>query len=55
MRIEARLPDLARRAHTQVQTAQRYANLLRDPLRAGLEQVEDMLRAKPQLVQGGAA
>ncbi|MFO0344859.1 MAG: tyrosine-type recombinase/integrase [Labrys sp. (in: a-proteobacteria)] len=36
--------------HTQVQTTQRYAHLLDDPLRAGLEQVGDMLRAKPRLV-----
>ncbi len=34
--------------HTQVQTTQRYAHLLDDPLRAGLEQVGDMLRAKPR-------
>ena len=32
--------------HTQVQTTQRYAHLLDDPLRAGLEQVGEMLRAK---------
>ena len=37
--------------HTQVQTTQRYAHKLDDPLRAGLEQVGDMLRAKPKLVQ----
>ena len=37
--------------HTQVQTTQRYDHLLDDPLRAGLEQVGDMLRAKPKLVQ----
>jgi integrase len=37
--------------HTQVQTTQRYAHLLDDPLRAGLEQVGDMLRAKPRPVQ----
>ncbi|MFN0194482.1 MAG: tyrosine-type recombinase/integrase [Aestuariivirga sp.] len=36
--------------HTQVQTTQRYAHLLDDPLRAGLEQVGDMLRTKPRLV-----
>ena len=36
--------------HTQVQTTQRYAHLLDDPLRAGLEKVGDMLRAKPRLV-----
>ncbi len=37
--------------HTQVQTTQRYAHLLDDPLRAGLEQVGDMLRTKPRLVE----
>lgn len=37
--------------HTQVQTTQRYAHLLDDPLRAGLEQVGDMLRAKPRLAE----
>lgn len=31
--------------HTQVQTTQRYAHLLDDPLRAGLEQVGNLLRA----------
>jgi hypothetical protein len=31
---------------TQVQTMQRYAHLLDDPLRAGLEQVGDLLTAK---------
>ena len=41
--------------HTQVQTTQRYAHLLDDPLRAGLAQVGDMLRAKPRLVQAEAA
>ncbi|WP_246763246.1 tyrosine-type recombinase/integrase [Rhizobium sp. 007] len=41
--------------HTQVQTTQRYAHLLDDPLRAGLEQVGDTLRAKPRLVQAEAA
>ncbi len=41
--------------HTQVQTTQRYAHLLDDPLRAGLEQVGDMLRAKPRLVHNQAA
>jgi integrase len=38
--------------HTQVQTKQRYAHLLDDPLRAGPEQVGDMLRAKTRLVAG---
>jgi hypothetical protein len=37
--------------HTQVQTTARYAHLFDDPLRVGLEQVGDMLRAKPKLVQ----
>ena len=40
--------------HTQVQTTQRYAHLLDDPLRVGLEQVGELLRAKPKLVQAGA-
>ncbi len=35
--------------HTQVQTTQHYAHLLDDSLRAGLEQVGDMLRTKPVL------
>jgi site-specific recombinase XerD len=37
--------------HTQVQTTQRYAHLLDDRLRAWLEQVGDMMRATPRLVQ----
>ena len=37
--------------HTQVQTTARYAHLFDDPLRVGLEQVGDMLRVKPRLVQ----
>ena len=41
--------------HTQVKTTQRYAHLLDDPLRAGLEQVGDMLRARPKLVGSQAA
>lgn len=41
--------------HTQVQTTQRYAHLLDDSLRAGLEQVGDMLRAKPRPVQDAFA
>ncbi len=32
--------------HTQVQTTHRYAHLFDDPLRAGLDQVGDMLRPK---------
>jgi hypothetical protein len=36
---------------TQVQTTQRYVHLLDDPLRAGLEQVGDMLRAKQWLIR----
>jgi integrase len=32
--------------HTQVQTTQRYAHLFDDPLRAGLEQVGDLLKPK---------
>jgi site-specific recombinase XerD len=41
--------------HTQVQTTQRYAHLLDDPLHAGLEQVGDMVRAKPRMVEEQAA
>ena len=37
--------------HKRVQTTQSYAHLLDDPLRAGIEQVGDMLRAKPKLVE----
>jgi site-specific recombinase XerD len=37
--------------HTQVQTTARYAHLFDDPLRVGLEQVGEMLRARPRLVQ----
>jgi site-specific recombinase XerD len=37
--------------HTQVQTTQRYTHLLDDPLRGGLEQVGDMLRVRPRMVQ----
>lgn len=37
--------------HKRVQTTQRYAHLLDNPLRAGIEQVGDMLRAKPKLVE----
>lgn len=39
--------------HMQVQTTQRYAPLLDDPLRAGLEQVGDMLKSKCLHVQRG--
>ena len=34
--------------HTQVQTTQRYAHLFDDPLRAGLDQVGDILRANSE-------
>jgi integrase len=36
--------------HTQVQTTQRYAHLFDDPLRAGLDQVGEMLRPKLRLI-----
>jgi integrase len=39
--------------HTQVQTMQRYAHLFDDPLRAGLQQVDELLRPKLQLVVNG--
>jgi hypothetical protein len=32
--------------HTQVQTTRRYTHRLDEPLRAGLEQIGDMLRVK---------
>jgi site-specific recombinase XerD len=41
--------------YTQFQTMQHYAHLLDEPLSAGLEQVGDMLRAKPRLVQDAFA
>jgi len=37
--------------HTQVQTTQRYAHLFDDPLRAGLQQVDQLLRPKLKLVE----
>lgn len=39
--------------HTQVQTTSRYAHLFDDPLRAGLDQIGDMLRPKLRLVGSG--
>jgi len=51
-RLRMTLPMIGKLlGHTQVQTTQRYAHLLDDPLRAGLEQMGDMLRAKPRLVE----
>ena len=41
--------------HTQVQTTQRYAHLFDDPLRAGLNQIGDMLRPKLRIVAAVAA
>ena len=41
--------------HTQVQTTQRYAHLFDDPLRAGLDQIDEMLRPKLKLVANDAA
>jgi site-specific recombinase XerD len=40
--------------HTQVQTTQRYAHLYDDPLRAGLDQVGEMLRPKLRIVAENA-
>lgn len=40
--------------HTQVQTTLRYAHLSDDPLRAGLNQVGDMLKPKLVLITDGA-
>jgi hypothetical protein len=41
--------------HTQCQTTQRNAHLLDNLLRAGLEQIGQMLRTKPRLVQNGSS
>lgn len=40
--------------HTQVQTTHRYAHLFDDPLRVGLQQVDQMLRPKLKLVESAA-
>lgn len=40
--------------HTQVQTTLRYAHLFDDPLRAGIDQIGDMLRPKLRLTAGGS-
>jgi integrase len=40
--------------HTQVQTTQRYAHLYDDPLRAGVNEVGDMLRPKLRIVAKNA-
>ncbi len=40
--------------HTQVQTTQRYAHLFDDPLRAGLNQIDDLLRPKLKFVPNDA-
>ena len=41
--------------HTQVQTTQRYAHLFDDPLRAGLQQVDQLMRRKLKLVDTARA
>lgn len=41
--------------HTQVQTTQHYAHLFDDPLRAGLNEIGDMLRPKLRIVGPGFA
>jgi len=41
--------------HTQVQTTQRYAHLFDDPLRAGLQQVDQLMRPKLKLVDTARA
>ena len=47
------LPMISKlRGHTQVQTTKRYAHQLDDLLRAGLEQIVDMLRTKPSIFSG---
>ena len=40
--------------HTQVQTTHRYSHLFDDPLRAGLHQVDQLLRPKLKLVETAA-
>lgn len=39
--------------HTQMRTTQRYAHLMDSPLRAGVDAVADIMKARPRLVQGG--
>lgn len=39
--------------HSQMRTTQRYAHLLDSPLRAGVDAVADMMKARPRLVKGG--
>lgn len=39
--------------HTQMTTTQRYAHLMDTPLRDGVNQVADMMRARPRLVHSG--
>jgi hypothetical protein len=41
--------------HTQVETTARYAHLFDDPLRAGLEQVGEMLRAPLKVIHADPA
>lgn len=39
--------------HTQMRTTQRYAHLLDSPLRAGVDAVADIMKARPRVVRGG--
>ena len=39
--------------HSQMRTTQRYAHLLDSPLRAGVDAVADIMKARPRLVKGG--
>lgn len=39
--------------HSQMRTTQRYAHLLDSPLRAGVDAVAGMMKARPRLVRGG--
>jgi integrase len=41
--------------HTQVQTTHRYAHLFDDPLRVGLQQVDELLRPKLKIVESAPA
>lgn len=39
--------------HSQMRTTQRYAHLLDSPLRAGVDAVADIMKARPRVVRGG--
>lgn len=39
--------------HSQMRTTQRYAHLVDSPLRAGVDAVADIMKARPRVVRGG--